>query len=197
MISVRAVTLAACCSCLTVGVRSAQAQDASSARAGAQRADTVRRPRAIEYSEWYGRRLTIHRVGSYAMLPLFAGTYLLGDRLLDPNSDPSWVQSAHVAGAWGTAALFGTNTVTGVWNLWDARHDPAGRTRRIIHSTLLLAADAGFVYTGSLAEDAGEEEDEGRTFDASRADARRHRNAALVSMGISTAGTVMMWLWRD
>jgi hypothetical protein len=168
-ISGRAVVLAACWGCLTVGARAAPAQDASSARAGVARADTVRRPVAIEYSDWYGRRLTIHRVGSYAMLPLFAGTYLLGDRLLDPGSDPSWVRSAHGTAAFGTAVLFGTNTVTGAWNLWDARRDPAGRTRRTIHSVLLLVADAGFVYTGSLAEDAEGEEDEGRTVDQSRA----------------------------
>ncbi len=31
------------------------------------------------------------------------------------------------------AVLFGVNTVTGVWNLRDARKDPAGRTRRTVH----------------------------------------------------------------
>ena len=30
----------------------------------------TRRPKAIQYSDWYNRRLTVHRIGSYTMLPL-------------------------------------------------------------------------------------------------------------------------------
>src|SRR4051812_48754002 len=46
-------------------------------------ADTLprRRPRAIEYSDWYYRRLQIHKWGSYIELPLFAGEYWLGNKL--------------------------------------------------------------------------------------------------------------------
>ena len=54
-------------------------------------------------------------------------------------------------------------------------------------SALMLAADAGFAYTGITASNASESPD-------NRA---RHKNAALVSMGLSTVGTVMMWLWND
>ncbi|HEY0779255.1 MAG TPA: hypothetical protein VGD56_14910, partial [Gemmatirosa sp.] len=149
-------------------------------------ADSTRRPRAIEYSDAYATRLTIHRVGSYAMLPLFAGEYWLGNRLLSSNPQPGWVKGAHVGTAAGLGALFAVNTVTGLWNLYDARHDPSDRTRRYLHSALLLAADAGFAYTGAVAGDA----------EHSAAGRARHKNAALVSMGVSTVGTAMMWLWR-
>jgi hypothetical protein len=57
----------------------------------------------------------------------------------------------------------------------------------------MIAADAGFAYTGIVAGDAGEGDDEGEAGDGRT----RHKNAALVSMGISTIGTAMMWLWKD
>lgn len=145
-----------------------------------------RRPRAVEYSDWYARRLAVHRVGSYAMLPLFAAEYALGDRLLSARPQPGWVRPSHVGVAVGLGALFTVNTVTGVWNLWDSRHDPSDRTRKWVHSALLLAADAGFAYTGAIAGQAT----------GSAAGRTRHKNAALVSMGLSTAGTAMMWLWQ-
>jgi hypothetical protein len=161
---------------------------ASASRLWALPLDTpVVRPRAIEYSDWYARRLTIHRIGSYTMLPLFAAEYALGDRLLTGTNVASWVKPTHVTVATGLGALFTVNTVTGVWNLWDSRHDPAGRTRRWLHAGLMVASDAGFVWTGALADGAGH----------SPSDARLHRNVAIGSMAISTAGTVLMWLWKD
>ncbi len=45
--------------------------------------------------------------------------------------------------------VFGVNTVTGLWNLWDARNDPDGRTLRTVHALTMLAADAAFSYAGS------------------------------------------------
>lgn len=151
--------------------------------------DTIRRrrPRAIEYSDWYARRLTIHRIGSYTMIPLFAAEYALGQRLLSTSPRPAWVRPTHIGVAVGTAALFGVNTITGAWNLWDSRHDENGRTRRIVHTALMLASEAGFAYTGAIAGDAHEELDA----------AHRHKNAALASMGISIVGTGMMWFWKD
>ncbi len=145
-----------------------------------------RRPRAIEYSDWYARRLTIHRIGSYTMLPLFAGEYVLGERLMSPNRQAGWVRGAHGGVALGLGALFTVNTVTGLWNLYDSRHDSDDRTRKWLHSALLLASDAGFAYTGAIGG-------QGRNSSAART---RHRNAAIVSMGLSTAGTAMMWLWK-
>ena len=149
--------------------------------------DSVRpRPKAIEYSDAYATRLRIHRIGSYAMLPLFASEYILGDRLMQANH-ADWVKPAHGVVAGGLGALFVVNTVTGVWNLAESRKDPAGRSRRLLHSALMLAADAGFAYTGLIASDA-KESPNGRT---------RHKNAGLVSMGISTVGTALMWFWKD
>jgi hypothetical protein len=139
---------------------------------------------AIEHSDAYYTRLTIHRVGSYAMLPLFAGEYLLGEKLIDGDA-ANWVKSTHVVVAGAIGALFGVNTVTGVWNLIESRKDPGG-TRRLIHSALMLAADAGFAYTGTLPDDDGESEGN-----------NRHRDFAVGSMAVSAAGTALMWLWKN
>jgi hypothetical protein len=150
--------------------------------------DTVRRrPRAITYSDAYATRLKIHRIGSYTMLPLFGAEFGLGQTLLTSSNPASWVKPTHTAVALGIGALFTVNTVTGAWNLWESRQDPAGRTRRWIHAALLIASDAGFVATGVIAEDAGH----------STSGGQRHRNVALGSMALATAGTVMMWFWKD
>jgi hypothetical protein len=50
----------------------------------------------------------------------------------------------------------------------------------------MLAADAGMAYTGAIAEEAGEGEG-----------GNQHRNFALSSMAIASAGTLLMWLWKD
>ena len=148
-------------------------------------ADTLRRPRprAIEYSDWYSRRATIHKWGSFTMLPLFAAQYYTGSRLMERGADaPALARRAHGPVATGVAALFAVNTVTGVWNLWEARHDPDERTRRIAHAILMLTADAGFAATGLLADEA-----EGS------GDARdRHRAVALASVGTALAGYALM-----
>lgn len=93
------------------------------------------------------------------------------------------------------AALFGLNTLSGAWNLWEARRDPAGRTRRTVHAALLMLADAGFVATGASAEDDGEFR--GRDAGESRGNASTHRRLAIGSMAIATVGTAMMWFWKD
>jgi hypothetical protein len=145
------------------------------------------RVRAIEYSDAYNTRLTIHRLGSYAMLPLFVGEYYLGDRLLNGTNPPGWVKNAHVGVAGTLGVLFTVNTVTGAWNVWDSRRDPAGRTRRYIHAGLMLAADAGFAWAGAIGGDADHGADAGR----------RHRNVALGSIALASAGTALMWFWKD
>ena len=149
--------------------------------------DTVkRRPRPVEYSEWYARRLTIHRIGSYTMLPIFAYQYYLGQQLIDHGSTGS-NKDLHAAAGMAIGGLFTINTVTGLWNLWDSRQDPAGRTRRFIHTALMLASDAGFVWTGAIGGDA----------EHSSSNARYHRNVAIGSMAIASVGTAMMWLWKN
>lgn len=148
--------------------------------------DTLRRqrPRAVVYSDAYSRRLTIHKTLSWAMLPLFAVSYVSGDQQLSKGADaPAWARSVHGPAAASTAALFGINTVTGAWNLWEGRADTNGRTRRIVHSVLFTAASAGFAYTGMALADEAKASPDGRT---------RHRNMALGSMGVSTASWLLM-----
>lgn len=145
------------------------------------------RPHAVEYSDWYYRRLTVHRIASYTMLPMFAAEYYVGDRLLREGNPPGWVRPAHGVIASGIDALFTVNTITGAWNLWDARHDSNDRTRRYLHAGLMLASDAGFVWTGATTRNAHQ----------SLSGARQHRDIAVGSISLSTVGTVMMWLWKN
>ena len=154
--------------------------------------DTVKRkrPRSIEYNDAYYTRLKIHRVASYAELPLFATEYILGERLLREERTgfpSSGLKTAHTTVALGLGALFTINTVTGVWNLWDSRNDPSGRTRRLIHSIAMLGADAGFALAGASGGGASE----------SQSDANHHRTIAISSMALATAGTAMMWFFHD
>ncbi|MES2124927.1 MAG: hypothetical protein V4503_09620 [Gemmatimonadota bacterium] len=152
--------------------------------------DTIRQ-RPIEYSPLYNTALTIHRVASYAELPLFVAEYFVGTKLLDDERKSPNVRSSlkgpHSAIAAGLGVLFTANTATGLYTLIASRKEPAGRTRRWIHAISMLVADAGFVATAGAAESARE----------SDAGAVRHRNLAIGSMGLAMASTVMMWVWRD
>jgi hypothetical protein len=154
-------------------------------------ADTVPRKRrkSIEVSDWYERRLRIHRYGAYTTIPLFVFQAAAGNELYHKSSSAAdWARNGHRIGATALATVFSINTVTGLWNLWDSRSVPQGRTRRTVHALLMLASDAGFAYAGiKLSEDAEQS-----------ADARRkHRNLAYTSMGVSIVGGGMMLLWRD
>lgn len=148
--------------------------------------DTVpkKRAKAVVYSDAYGKRLAVHKTLSWAMLPLFAVSYLSGDQLIKKGADaPDWARSVHPVAASSTAVLFGVNAVTGTWNLWDSRHDPNGRVKRIAHGALFMIASGGFAYTGSkLAEDAQEKQ----------VNRNAHRNLAIASMGVSTASWLIM-----
>jgi len=153
-------------------------------------ADSTQRRHAVEYSEWYYRRLTIHKVASFTTIPLFAAEYVLGDKLYNGTATSS-TKSAHQAVAAGIGVLFGVNTVTGLWNLWDSRHESEGRARRTTHALLMLAADAGFVATAALAPE-GEE----NSFEESSDDRSRHRTVAVTSMAVSLASYLMMYVWK-
>ena len=148
----------------------------------------VRRRRAVQYSDQYYMRLTIHRYGSYAMLPLFAAEYALGQNLINDANPSSWIKPTHTGVALGIGALFAVNTVTGAWNLWESRDDPSNRGLRITHTVLMLAADAGFAITGALTPT-----EHSSDFNEIRNSRNRHRNWALGSIGVSTAGTALMW----
>jgi hypothetical protein len=141
-------------------------------------------PQAVQLSDAYYTRLTIHRYGSYAELPLFGAEYLLGHQLIN-GTTTEWVRPAHKAVAFSLGALFAVNTVTGVWNAIEARHEKEGRGTRLLHAGLMLAADAGFAYTGTLANNAT---------NGTQDDKNKHRNAALFSIGLATTGTLVMWL---
>lgn len=147
-----------------------------------------KRPVAVEYSDAYNTRLKIHQVLSWTMLPLFAVQYASGNQILQyGNAAPSWAKNLHGPTATALALVFGANTITGAWNLWDSRKDPAGRTRRYLHSALMFIADAGFVYTGVLSSQAE------TSFDARQ----QHKNVAMFSMGVATASWLMMLIWKD
>ncbi len=147
-------------------------------------ADTpVKRPRAIVYSDWYARRLAIHRVASYTLLPLLAAQYYTGAQLMAKGSDaPLWVIRTHAPLATTAAVVFSVNTVTGVWNLWDARRDPNGRFARMAHSLLMLASDGGFLVAGAMGHPA-----------VQNGSLRSlHRTIALSSMGAALVGYAIM-----
>jgi hypothetical protein len=141
-------------------------------------------PQLVEYSDGYFTRLTIHQWASYLTLPLFVGQYYVGSRLID-GEDSSSLRNWHGILTGSIAGLFAVNTVTGVWNMWEARKDPEGRTRRTIHSVLMLLADAGFVATGALAH-----ESEGGSFDSS--DYNAHRGVAIASMATALVSYAIM-----
>ncbi|MGE5727227.1 MAG: hypothetical protein ACM34L_01400 [Gemmatimonas sp.] len=146
-----------------------------------------RRPRAIEYSEAYHTRLKIHQIGAYAMLPLFISEYIIGQKLLTSTNRSQSLKTAHSLIAAGLGIVFVSNTITGAWNMWDARKDPNGRARREIHSVLMLASDVGMVATAMSASKAKR----------SLVDARRHRTIAISSIALTAIGSGMMWLWRN
>ena len=153
-------------------------------------ADTPRaRPRVVEVSDWYSRRLTIHRYLSYSVIPVFAVQYMAGRQLWDKGRNaPVWAKTTHRAGATALAGIFTVNTVTGVWNFWDSRSVPQGRALRTFHAITMLAADAGFTYAGAKLSQEAETSLEKR---------RQHRTLALSSMGLAIVSGVTMKLFNQ
>ena len=149
----------------------------------------TQRPRAIEHSNFYYVRLTIHRDASYAIIPLFVTEYALGASLYANPPGTNGTRTAHAIVGAGLIGVFGVNTVTGTWNLWDSRHDRPGRARRYIHAGLMLLSDAGFVATEATAP--------GRRdvlVDPNRK--RLHRTLAFASIGLALGGYGMMLVWK-
>ncbi len=112
---------------------------------------TRRRPKAVEVSEWYSRRLTIHRYVAYGTIPVFLRCAVGGGpTLFDKSRDaPTWAKTTHRVGATMLAGMFTVNTVTGAWNWWDSRSVEQGRVLRTIHALTMLGADAAFTYAGA------------------------------------------------
>jgi hypothetical protein len=151
----------------------------------------ARRPLPVEYSEAYKVRAKIHKIASVATLPLFVANYFVGQELYNHPGESESMKSAHSALAATTGVLFGINTVTGAWNLWEGRKDTNHRGRRMTHGILMMAADVGFLATGLLVPDS-----EGSYTDYT---SRRstHRTVALTSMGIATVGYLIMLFGGD
>jgi hypothetical protein len=142
------------------------------------------RVRAIEVSDWYSRRLTIHRRLSYATIPVFAYQWSAGMQIWDKGPGaPPWARKGHGVGAAALAGIFTVNTVTGVWNLWESRHAPEGRRRRTLHAVSMLVADAGFTWAGARLSEQAE-----RDFDKRRL----HKTVALTSIGITAISGIAM-----
>jgi hypothetical protein len=140
-------------------------------------------PKAFEYSEGYHTRAKIHKISSFATLPLFASEVIVGQKLYnDPTNGPN---TAHAALAASIATLFAVNSVTGVWNLMEARQDPNHSGRRWVHGLLMLGADVGFATTAAL----GPSIEEGRPPEGSKS---THRAVAFTAMGLGTAGYLVM-----
>jgi hypothetical protein len=90
----------------------------------------------------------------------------------------------------GLIALFGVNTVTGAWNLFGAegRSDTQGRTLKLVHGILMMAADAGFVATVATAPHSH------RTTIPSQSSMQLHRNVAITSIVLGAAGYGIMFV---
>ena len=149
--------------------------------------DTPRiRRHAVELSEWYGRRLTIHRYIAYSTVPVFALQWAAGDQLYKKSSGaPTWAKTMHRVGATSLATMFTVNTVTGAWNWWDTRSQSKGRMLRTVHALTMLGADAAFTYAGArLSNDA----------ETSSTKRREHRTIALSAMGVTVVSGLAMKL---
>jgi len=161
--------------------------------AGDDQATPPRRVAPIEYSEGYKARAKIHKIASFATLPLFVANYVVAQDLYNNPGDES-KKGLHVGLATSTGVLFGVNTVTGAWNLWEGRKDPSHRGRRMTHGILMMAADVGFLATAMLAPESEEHDEHTGVSSPSNGGAGTHRAVALTSMGIATVSYLIMLL---
>ena len=145
---------------------------------------------AVEHSDSYRRRAKIHKIASFATLPLFAAEVALGQSIYNtaPVSDSK--KSAHIAVGAGIMALFGVNTITGAWNLFgEDRQDPNARGLRWVHAILMMVADAGFVATSATGPHGNR-----RVALTIPTGEGTHRAIAFSSIGVGTAGYLLMLL---
>ena len=68
------------------------------------------RPKAVEFSDGYYTRATIHRYASYATVPLFVTEYLIGRSLYNQTGESESLRSWHAVTAGGIYTLFAVNT---------------------------------------------------------------------------------------
>ena len=160
----------------------ADAEASANAQTTAPDAQTAAPARAIEYSDAYRMRAKIHKVASFATLPLFVTEGFLGESLYNDPTESK--KTAHLAVATGIGVLFGLNSVTGVWNLVEARHDPNGKAKRWTHGLLMLGADAGFLATAATGPSSHHGLIEGSP--------STHRALAFTSISMASAGYLIM-----
>jgi hypothetical protein len=183
--------LAAYCSLPLLAQDTAESQDTQTPTAqnpqdaGQQPGPT--HPGATTYSNGYEVRLKIHKYSSWATLPLFGTEFALGQSLYN-KPETGAKRTAHGIVGTGIVGLFGLNTFTGVWNLWEGRHDTDGRTTRIIHSVLMLASDGGILAATAT----GPHMRNGIITNPS--DKSLHRDIAVASIGVGTVGYLLMLL---
>lgn len=174
-------------SLMAILLLAAPAARAQSADGGDQDSGQTPRPQAIEYSEGYEKRAKIHKIASYATLPLVGTEIILGQNLYnDPQSHTSAVKGAHIAVGTALTGLFAVNTVTGVWNLVEGWKDPNHRALRLTHGILMLGADAGFLAAYGTAPGGGRNL---VNFDQNKS---THRTVVFTTMGVATAGYLLM-----
>jgi hypothetical protein len=145
---------------------------------------------AVEHSDAYRMRAKIHKYASFATLPLFATELALGQSLYNTPSNAGGKRGAHAAVGIGIVSLFGVETVTGAWNMFggEGRRDTDGRTLRLVHGLLMMAADVGFLATTASGPNS-ESQREALTFETDKA---THRNLAIASISVATAGYLLM-----
>jgi hypothetical protein len=161
---------------------------AANAATLASEAQDTARPVAVEYSDGHLMRGKIHKYASFATLPLFAAEFALGQSLYnDPQSLTSSKRGIHGAVGAALVGLFTANSVTGVWNLLDESGKTPGHTKRLVHGLIMLAAEGGLIASATSAPGGGR--GELVNFDTNKA---THRNIAIASIGVGTAGYLLM-----
>jgi hypothetical protein len=156
-----------------------------------QSANQPLHPVAIEHSDAYQTRAKIHKYASFATLPLFGAELALGQSLFNTPANAGGKRAAHAAVGAGIIGLVAVNTVTGAWNLFgEGWQDKEGRTLRLVHGLLMMAADAGFLATWASGPHSGRL----RTALTFESDKVRHRDMAIASISVGTAGYLLMLL---
>jgi hypothetical protein len=143
---------------------------------------------AIEHSQAYRTRAHIHKIASFATLPLFGAEVALGQSIYNTATVSGGKRSAHIAVGTAIIGLFAANTITGAWNMFgEDRQEPKGRSLRLVHALLMMAADAGFVATAVTGPHSNRRE--ALTIPTGEA---THRAIVFSSIGIGTTGYLVM-----
>ena len=161
----------------------------SGLRAGPSPQDVAQplHPAAVQHSDAYQTRAKIHKFASFATLPLFATELALGSSLYN-GSGSGGAKTAHAVVGASMIGLFGVNTVTGAWNLFgEGWQEHEGRTLRLVHGLMMMAADVGFLASVASAPSSGRRG--ALTFET---DKTTHRNIAVASISVATASYLLM-----